>query len=117
MLLVTIVGRQDAPLLEERISPSRLRGGSADNGVCFPFLNHSAARDVPLEQDTKETVLHSDHSSTLEDGRLEHYPLHPSFFVCMRRLDSLPLSGSVRISESKGRPKSRILISTPCRAV
>ena len=35
----------------------------------------------------------------------------------LRRLDSFPLSGSMRESPSKGRPKSRILISTPCRAV
>jgi len=45
------------------------------------------------------------------------HPSHPSSSVCMRRLDSCSLSGSMRTSESKGRPKSRILISTPCKAV
>ena len=41
-------------------------------------------------------------------GKLEEFPNPRSAW---------PFSGSMRESPSKGRPKSRILMSTPCRAV
>src|SRR6266700_2977820 len=52
-------------------------------------------------------------------GRLScsFHPAHPSSSWCTRELDLLSLPVSVRVSERRGRPKSRILMSTPCRAV